>query len=277
LSRLTPSRLPTMVAAWYVDGSSEEERWQPNQMLPNFAVPGDKLSRLGAEHYADGAGAGVKRAVAEHGLARAPELVLAEAAGQAGSLAEALWVEHARAGAEVLVALQGAGYIDVRDSNDRWIRVRLGEGEALCLPAGMYRRVACSSKSQACKLARWRKDGGKQGDELLLRTELDAADAEHEARVFYVAKYAPPLSWRQWILTPSEDIDYDVVVTQHMVGLACCAILLLLQFLLPGEKEGEPSQAQGWWIVCSPFAPMLMWSYYVRVQWRAQKQKPKSE
>ena len=56
-----------------------------------------------------------------------------------------LCAEHIHYDEEIRFCLEGGGYFDVRDKEDKWIRVHLEEGDMIVLPAGMYHRFTCDS------------------------------------------------------------------------------------------------------------------------------------
>lgn len=67
---------------------------------------------------------------------------------------KAFWNEHLHPDLEIRFFIDGNGYFDVRDENDKWIRMELVPGDLIILPAGIYHRFTLDV-NEHCNLLRY--------------------------------------------------------------------------------------------------------------------------
>jgi len=142
-----------MVQAWYMDNSDEDQRLDHHLNPPQY-VSLKELQKLSGVLYwkLNGDKVVEDKQLEEIKKQRnytytdvieiSPEKLL-----NYNERIKIFFQEHLHADEEIRLVLEGSGYFDVRDINDKWIRILVTKGDLLVLPAGIYHRFTLDTKN----------------------------------------------------------------------------------------------------------------------------------
>ncbi|KAK0396836.1 hypothetical protein QR680_001880 [Steinernema hermaphroditum] len=132
-----------MVKAWYMSNSIVDQRKECHLSPPEFCSL-EKLAEIGVTYRlipTDEKDTGLELVCAEQGYDYRDEIVInREKLPNYDEKIKTFFEEHLHTDDEARYVAKGSGYFDVRDKEDRWIRVLTVEGDLLILPAGIYHR-----------------------------------------------------------------------------------------------------------------------------------------
>jgi 1,2-dihydroxy-3-keto-5-methylthiopentene dioxygenase len=131
--------------AWYMDDSTEDQR-KPHHRNPPDYVSLEKLATLGvlhwvldADNYEDDVELEKIRKERGYSYEDFIEVSPNTLPGYETKIKN-FFEEHIHTDEEIRYCLGGSGYFDVRDPEDRWIRIWVKKGDMIVLPAGCYHR-----------------------------------------------------------------------------------------------------------------------------------------
>eukprot|EP00882_Tetradesmus_deserticola_P003060 GHRQ01003249.1.p1 GENE.GHRQ01003249.1~~GHRQ01003249.1.p1 ORF type:complete len:204 (+),score=81.74 GHRQ01003249.1:111-722(+) len=131
--------------AWYMDDSDADQRL-PHRLEPNQPCSLQALRALGvlswkldADKYENDPKLEAIRKVRGYSYTEVLEISPDRLPGYAEKV-KMFYEEHIHTDEEIRYILDGTGYFDVRDLDDRWIRIKCAKGDLLILPEGIYHR-----------------------------------------------------------------------------------------------------------------------------------------
>ncbi|KAF6101894.1 acireductone dioxygenase 1 [Phyllostomus discolor] len=141
-----------MVQAWYMDDSTEDPRL-PHRAEPARPVGLEQLRRLGvlywkldADRYEDDPE--LEKIRRERNYSWMDIITICrEKLPDYEEKIKMFYEEHLHLDDEIRYVLDGSGYFDVRDEEDRWIRIAMEKGDMITLPAGIYHRFTLDEQN----------------------------------------------------------------------------------------------------------------------------------
>lgn len=134
-----------MVRAWFMDESADDQRL-PHRLSGSVNISLDYLERLGVKYWyfepADYSNNTAFNALkSERGYSYEDLIeVSPKTLNNYEKSIKSFYDEHIHTDEEIRYVLDGSGYFDVRDTDDKWIRIELTRGDMIVLPAGIYHR-----------------------------------------------------------------------------------------------------------------------------------------
>ncbi|XP_019627316.1 PREDICTED: 1,2-dihydroxy-3-keto-5-methylthiopentene dioxygenase [Branchiostoma belcheri] len=139
-----------MVRAWYMDDSDADQRC-PHMTDPIQPVELDQLKNIGVLHWklsgneSDETLTGIRK---DRGYTYEDLIeITPEKLPNYEQKIKSFFEEHLHLDEEIRYCVGGSGYFDVRDKDDKWIRIELEKGDMIILPAGIYHRFTLDEKN----------------------------------------------------------------------------------------------------------------------------------
>ncbi|KAJ7988919.1 hypothetical protein DPEC_G00314180 [Dallia pectoralis] len=133
------------IEAWYMDESEDDQR-KPHKRDPNEHVSLEKLekhgvfySKLDADIYENDPVLEKIRKDKGYSYSDIITIHMDKLPNYEEKL-KMFFEEHLHLDDEIRYILDGHAYFDVRDREDRWIRISMTKGDLITLPAGIYHR-----------------------------------------------------------------------------------------------------------------------------------------
>eukprot|EP00193_Tetraselmis_chui_P005512 CAMPEP_0177757060 /NCGR_PEP_ID=MMETSP0491_2-20121128/3444_1 /TAXON_ID=63592 /ORGANISM="Tetraselmis chuii, Strain PLY429" /LENGTH=223 /DNA_ID=CAMNT_0019272691 /DNA_START=72 /DNA_END=743 /DNA_ORIENTATION=+ len=132
--------------AWYMNEEDSQDQRLPRRQEPNVPCSPETLKEIGVlawklnaedpENDPKLAAIRKVRGYSYHDVCTVAEGKLPEYEKKIKIFFE----EHLHEDEEIRFVMDGTGYFDVRDKEDRWIRISMGPGDMVVLPEGLYHR-----------------------------------------------------------------------------------------------------------------------------------------
>lgn len=140
-----------MVRAWYMDDSDEDQRLSHQKDPPEF-VSIEKLKKIGVEYWYFEPelflNDGLSEFKMKQGYTYQDQIEVSPSTLENyEAKIKSFYDEHIHKDEEIRYVLDGSGYFDVRDNDDKWIRIEVVKGDMIVLPSGIFHRFTLDDKN----------------------------------------------------------------------------------------------------------------------------------
>eukprot|EP01084_Bolivina_argentea_P161204 280660_1 len=133
------------IEAWHMDDDTATDQRKPHRITPNNPASESDLREVGvsswsldADKYKDDPA--LNKVRTERGYTYEDVVTVSPALPKYQEMMRTFYEEHMHIDDEARYVLDGSGYFDVRDKQDKWIRIAVGKGGFLIVPSGIYHR-----------------------------------------------------------------------------------------------------------------------------------------
>ncbi|ESO83226.1 hypothetical protein LOTGIDRAFT_197575 [Lottia gigantea] len=142
-----------MVSAWYMDDNEEDQRSEHKTDPPKyvdlkelFKLTGVEYWKIPAENHEDNEV--LNKLKKDRGYSYEDVINITEQGlPNYHEKLKHFFTEHLHSDDEIRYILDGSGYFDVRDINNKWIRIAVFKDDMVTLPAGIYHRFTLDDKN----------------------------------------------------------------------------------------------------------------------------------
>ncbi|CAG12452.1 unnamed protein product, partial [Tetraodon nigroviridis] len=182
--------------AWFLDNNEDDQR-KPHRQNPNCPVSMEQLKKLGVFHWKLNADVyetdpELEKIRKDHGYSYMDIITIhRDTLSNYEEKLKVFFDEHLHLDDEIRYILDGTAYFDVRDKEDRWIRIAMNKGDMITLPAGIYHRFTVDETLNADvyetdpELEKIRKDHGYSYMDIITIHRDTLSNYEEKLKVFF--------------------------------------------------------------------------------------------
>jgi 1,2-dihydroxy-3-keto-5-methylthiopentene dioxygenase len=205
------------ISAWYMDENEVSDQRLPHTRNPKEVVSIELLASLGVLHWSGLTGQDdetLTKIRHDRGYTYFDIITVApDKLPDYENKIKSFYKEHIHYDEEIRYCLDGSGYFDVRDENDKWIRIQVEPGDIIILPEGSYHRFTCDEKNYIIAM---RLFVGEPVWTPYNRNEID--EAKNASRKKYVDKFLTSTSEKFEDLPLKKKQKNEETVDEEKVG-----------------------------------------------------------